>query len=158
MQRELQSIAAPNLGTEHCESRIVQWLKDVLEYYSSGVYSAGKIVPTQNYVMQNHGHIEKTCPVAWLVTLVLKLESNLQRGRDGLTCARVHAKGCLRDARGYWKGLYVEARQNHAGSDGSVGNAEMHDLLVKGEMRIAESFKLSLMGKIDGVNAAGEEL
>ena len=78
------------------------------------------------------------------MTLVLKVESNLERGRQGLTCARVHAAGCLRDARGYWKGMYSETRSALAGT--GAGPTEIQDLLVQGEARIAASFKKSIMG------------
>lgn len=144
VQAALKEVPGPDAGFEQCEQGIKSWLYVVLEYYRTGSYSPEAIIPTQNYIMGNHDRIVQTCPAAWLVTLVLKIESNLERGRKGLTCARVHAAGCLRDARGYWKAMYSETRVQLAGH--GAGPKEIQDLLVQGEMRIAASFKKSIMG------------
>ena len=121
----------------------------------------------------NHDTIVATCPVAWLITLILKVESNLERGRRGLTCARVHAKGCLRDARGYWKSMYVDTRRQVAGEEQGRGDGEdengregrggklVGDLVSKGEARIAASFRTSIMqeGAVEeGTREGGAEL
>merc|ERR1719282_1230938 len=98
-----------NEGHEHCSLDLEKWFVHVLTYIQTGRFRPENIVPTQNYVMMNHDEIQKTCPVAWLVTLALKIDSNLKNGREGRSCARVHAAGCLRDARGYWK-MYLEAK------------------------------------------------
>merc|ERR1712129_18971 len=139
VQENLREVSAPDASLEKCENRIKSWLQAVFEYYRTNTYTPEAIIPTQNYIMANHDLIAQTCPAAWLVTLILKVESNLQRGRDGLTCARVHAAGCLRDARGYWKGMYADTRVQFAGT--GIGSQEVQELLLKGEERIAASFR-----------------
>lgn len=141
VQTQLLDVPGPEQGLEHCGERITTWLEKAAEYYRTGVYHAEDIVPTQNYIMGNHDEIAERCPAAWLVTLVLKIESNLEHGRQGLTCARVHAAGCLRDARGYWQ-MYADTRAQFAGGGG--GPKHIFDLLLAGEARISNSFRQSL--------------
>merc|ERR1719265_2659907 len=104
----------------------------------------------------NHDRIVQTCPAAWLVTLVLKVESNLERGRAGLTCARVHAAGCLRDARGYWKSMYADTRRQLSGS--GQGSKDIQNILLKGEARIAASFRQSILGSSDELRCSPDVL
>lgn len=139
---DMRQVSGPDASLEGCELRLREWLLSAAEYYETGVYKPEVIIPTQNYIMGNHDQVVQLCPAAWLATLLLKIESNLERGRAGLTCARVHSAGCLRDARGYWKGFYASARAELAGT--GLAHLEVTSLLAAGEARVAASFRVSL--------------
>ena len=99
----------------------------------------------QNHIMSHHEEVAEHCPVAWLLTLLLKIESNLENGRQGRSCARVHAIGCLRDARGYWK-IYGSLRAQY-GSYTEVppeSQPPANSLLLEAEARVLTSFRQSL--------------
>ena len=139
LQAELGDLPYPDHRAHLCGEEILHWIELVEEHFQSENYQAetlGPLVPTQNHIMANHDHIVQHCPMAWLMTLLLKIESNLDHAQRGLTCARVHTRGCLRDARGYWK-LYVSMRQQLAQSSEFP---EATDALLSGETRVVRSF------------------
>eukprot|EP00438_Fugacium_kawagutii_P007162 Skav231637 [mRNA] locus=scaffold1135:162974:163594:+ [translate_table: standard] len=130
----------------NCAADLVTWMREVEEYYHSGVYHQ-QLIQMQNHIMSHHEEVAQNCPVAWLLTLLLKIESNLENGRQGRSCARVHATGCLRDARGYWK-IYASMRAEYA-SMPPESLEPVNDLLRVGEARVLGSFRKSL-GELKG--------
>ena len=55
-------------------------------------FEPGLQVPTMNEVMRDPEKVIETCPTAWQVTLLLKIEANLRRGHEGFSCARVRCR------------------------------------------------------------------
>ncbi len=131
------------LGPEVCAEDLAVWMRHVEDYYKIGKYNAEQLVPMQNYIMSHHEEVGRACPAAWLMTLLLKIESNLENGRQGRSCARVHATGCLRDARGYWQ-IYASMRLQYSNSTSLDRPINMINMLVEGEVRILSSFHQSL--------------
>ena len=120
-----------------CREDLAAWISHVQTYYETGTIKTEQLIPMQNHIMAHHEEVAQDCPRAWLLTLLLKIESNLQNGREGRSCARVHATGCLRDARGYWK-IYASMRAQYA-----IPNLEPSTLLLTGEERVLSSFRQS---------------
>lgn len=143
LHNELGAVLYPDHVADLCGAQITQWMQQVQSYFETDTYHVPliQLLPMQNHIMANHEDVAQRCPVAWLMTLLLKMESNLQHSQRGMTCARVHARGCLRDARGYWK-LYASTRLQYASVPPT---AEAHaDTLFKGELRIVSSFRQTL--------------
>ena len=130
---------------DNCTDDLATWMNHVEDYFRSGTFHAELLIPMQNHIMSHHEEVAEHCPVAWLLTLLLKIESNLENGRQGRSCARVHAIGCLRDARGYWK-IYGSMRAQYGSSYAGVP-PESHPanrLLLEAEARVLSSFHQSL--------------
>jgi len=134
----------PSIAMSHmsCGNELAEWFEQISLYYSTNQYSGQDLLPMQNYIMLHPHEVIQNCPVAWLLTLLLKIESNVNRGRQGLPCARVHALGCIRDARGYWK-MYMENKLQAAGANGgsSQFGSKEDQLLYSGEQRVAAVFE-----------------
>ena len=133
------------LGPDLCTDDLATWMNHVEDYFRSGTFHAELLIPMQNHIMSHHEEVAEHCPVAWLLTLLLKIESNLENGRQGRSCARVHAIGCLRDARGYWK-IYGSLRAQY-GSYTEVppeSQPPANSLLLEAEVRVLTSFRQSL--------------
>eukprot|EP00929_Paragymnodinium_shiwhaense_P016690 TRINITY_DN125279_c0_g1_i1.p1 TRINITY_DN125279_c0_g1~~TRINITY_DN125279_c0_g1_i1.p1 ORF type:complete len:216 (+),score=13.59 TRINITY_DN125279_c0_g1_i1:65-712(+) len=139
----LQAIPSPSgEAMSACNPELLEWIGKASAYLQTGAYSAQEIVPLQNYVMGNHQTVAAECPGAWLMTLLLKIDSNLERGHRGQTCARVHAAGCIRDGRGYWR-LYLDARTQFA-STKQAQDSELAFVAEVAEARIKERFAVAL--------------
>ena len=130
---------------EACGAELAAWLGEVEAHLRTGRPDEGRLVGMQNHIFRNHASVEERCPAAWLAALLLKVASNLGRGAAGLTCARVHAAGCIRDARGYWL-LYASARLERAAAEpaeaaAAEGAPLVASLLGLGEARVVERFR-----------------
>ena len=132
------------LGPEICADDLTVWMRHVEDYYKIGKYNAEQLIPMQNYIMSHHEEVGRACPAAWLMTLLLKIESNLENGRQGRSCARVHATGCLRDARGYWQ-IYASMRLQYSDHSTNLDPRPIN-MLVEGEARVLSSFHQSFFG------------
>lgn len=120
-------------GTEKCETKVMEWINEVEKYYDSGDKSNMKdLWPIRDYVLDNTQTQSKDCLCGWLAAVLIKIESNLHRSKRGLNCGQVHAKGCLRDARGWWQ-LYTKGRPK-------IGKSHV---LNAGEGRIADVFRVT---------------
>lgn len=135
----LEPLAAPSGGAEGCDEELRGWLDIAAPLLTSSMGDVQAVVPMQNKIMANHAQIAAQCPTAWLFTLLLKIQSNLDRSTRGLPCARVHARGCLRDARGYWL-LYAEKRMETASTD-SGKRMDLLQTLKGGEQRVVHLFR-----------------
>lgn len=142
LKEQLDGFPFPS-GPDLCTNDLATWMNHVEDYFRSGAFHAEQLIPMQNYIMSHHEEVAEHCPVAWLLTLLLKIESNLDNGRQGRTCARVHAIGCLRDARGYWK-IYGSMRAQYGSYAKVPPESQLaNSLLLEGEARVLTSFRQS---------------
>lgn len=132
------------LGPDLCTDDLATWMNHVEDYFRSGTFHAELLIPMQNHIMSHHEEVAEHCPVAWLLTLLLKIESNLENGRQGRSCARVHAIGCLRDARGYWKIYWSMRAQYGSYTEVPPESQPANSLLLQAEARVLTSFRQSL--------------